>query len=122
MARYYKASLSPLAKQLRKHMTPWERKLWYLFLKTYQPPFRRQVTIGTFIVDFCCLRAKLIIELDGGGHYTPEQALRDGERTKYLEAQGFQVLRICNLDIDRNFSGACEAIDFAVKARMSTAT
>ena len=115
--RYYKKSLIPLASQLRRNMTPWERKLWYLFLREYRPAFRRQVAIGAYIADFCCTQAKLIVELDGGGHYTQEQILKDAERTKRLEAQGFQALRVSNLDIDHNFSGACEAIDLAVKAR-----
>ena len=120
MTRYYKSELLPLARQLRKNMTPWERKLWYLFLKTYRPAFRRQTAIGSYIADFCCLRARLVVELDGGGHFEQAQAEKDKVRTKFLEAQGFQVLRICNSDIDRNFSGACEAIDAAVRRRLKT--
>ena len=118
MTRYYKSDLLPLARQLRKNMTPWERKLRYLFLKTYRPAFRRQTAIGSYIAEFCCLRARLVIEPDGGGHF--EQAQAEKGKAKFLEAQGFQVLRICNPDIDRNSSGACEAIDAAVRRRRKT--
>ena len=62
----------PRARELRKNMTPWERKLWYQFLKDYPVKFLRQKCIDHFIVDFYCFQAKMVIELDGGGHYTPE--------------------------------------------------
>ena len=96
-------------------MTPWERKLWYTFLRTYPVRFRRQQAIGEYIVDFYCAQARLIVELDGGGHYTDVQAEKDKARTKALEGMNLSVLRICNLDIDRNFRGVCEYIDLAVK-------
>ena len=96
-------------------MTPWERKLWYDFLRNYPLRFQRQKAIGNYIADFYCAKARLILELDGGGHYTAEQALKDSLRTKDLEAMNLTVLRICNTDIDRNFSGVCEYIDLTVK-------
>ena len=96
-------------------MTPWERKLWYLFLRNYPLRFQRQKAIGNYIVDFYCAKAKLVVELDGGGHYTADQAQKDSLRTEELENMDLTVLRICNLDIDRNFSGVCEYIDSAVK-------
>ncbi len=99
-------------------MTPWERKLWYDFLRTYPIRFQRQKAIGNYIVDFYCAKARLVIELDGGGHYTPEQTSKDEVRTKELESMNLKVIRICNLDIDRNFSGVCEHIDSAVKASL----
>ena len=66
-------------------------------------------------VDFYCAWAKIVIELDGGGHYTAEQVEKDAIRTKALESMNLTVLRICNLEIDRNFTGVCEAIDLTVK-------
>ena len=114
MKEYNKANI-PLAKSLRKNMTPWERKLWFEFLRKYPIRFQRQKAIGNFIADFYCAKARLIIELDGGGHYTDEQMEKDRVRTKELEGMNLTVLRICNLDIDRNFSGICEFIDLAVK-------
>ncbi|MBQ8740681.1 MAG: endonuclease domain-containing protein [Clostridia bacterium] len=114
MKEYNKSNI-PLAKTLRKNMTPWERKLWYTFLKNYPIRFQRQKSIGNYIVDFYCAKAKLVVELDGGGHYTKEQIKKDNIRTKELEDMNLTVLRICNLDIDRNFSNVCEYIDLAVK-------
>ena len=114
MKDYNKENI-PLAKTLRKNMTPWERKLWYDFLRYYPVRFQRQKAIGNYIVDFYCAKARLVIELDGGGHYTAELARKDEMRTKDLESMNLTVVRICNLDIDRNFSGVCENIDLTVK-------
>ena len=114
MKTYNKDNI-PLAKALRKNMPPWERKLWYNFLRNYPVWFQRQKAIGNYIVDFCCAKARLVIELDGGGHYTAEQKEKDALRTKELESMGLTVLRICNVDIDRNFEGVSEYIDLAVK-------
>ena len=105
----------PLAKELRKNMTPWDRKLWYDFLRNYPVRFQRQKAIGNYIADFYCAKARLIIELDGGGHYTPEQAGNDEQRTKELNSMNLTVVRICNLDIDLNFCGVCEYVDRLVQ-------
>ena len=107
-----------LARTLRKEMTPWERKLWYCFLKSYPIRFQRQKCIGNFIVDFYCFQAKLVIELDGGGHYEPEKQKYDSLRTEELEKFGLKVIRFCNLDIDRNFYGVCTVIDKEVKSQL----
>ena len=106
------------ARELRKDMTPWERKLWYCFLKDYPVRFQRQKCIDNFIADFYCFRAKLVIELDGGGHYNSESAMKDAQRTKTLENYGLKVIRFCNTDIDRNFYGVCTVIDTEVKQRL----
>ena len=114
MKQYNKANI-PLAKQLRKNMTPWEQKLWYDYLRYYPIRFQRQKAIGEYIVDFYCAKARLVIELDGGGHYEPEQMTADLFRTQALERMNLKVLRICNLDVDKNFRGVCEHIDAAVQ-------
>jgi len=105
------------AKKLRKDMTPWERKLWYCFLKTYPIRFQRQKTIEHYIIDFYCAKARLAIELDGGGHYCTETKEKDNIRTRVLEEKGLKVLRFCNIDIDKNFYGVCTTIDFEIKQR-----
>ena len=102
MKAYNKQNI-PLAKQMRKNMTPWERKLWYDYL--------RQKVIGNYIADFYCAKARLVIELDGSGHYESKQKQYDLNRTEELERMNLTVLRICNMDIDRNFQGVCEYID-----------
>ena len=116
--RSYNRRNIPLAKQLRKNMTPWERKLWYEFLRGYPVRFQRQKAIGNYIADFYCARAKLVIELDGSEHYTQEQAESDAARSRELERMDMHVIRFSNLDIDRNFYGVCETIDAAVKGAL----
>ncbi|MBO5212027.1 MAG: endonuclease domain-containing protein [Clostridia bacterium] len=111
----YNKKIIPLAKALKKNMTPWERKLWYDFLCNYPVRFQRQKAIGNYIADFYCAKARLIIELDGGGHYTTEQRIKDKQRTNELNAMNLTVVRICNLDIDRKFRGVCEYVDRLVQ-------
>ena len=106
-----------IARKLRKEMTPWEKKLWFCFLRSYTVKFQRQKTIGSYIADFYCAKAGLVIELDGSGHYYPEAEKKDRIRTEKIEENGFMVIRFCNLDIDRNFYGVCTVIDETVKKR-----
>lgn len=99
---------NPHAKRLRLHATDAERLLWQR-LRSRQlagAKFRRQATIGPYIVDFVCLEAKLIIEADGGQH-SPE---RDAARTAWLESRGLRVVRFWNHDILQNIDGILEAI------------
>lgn len=119
MKPYNKENI-PLARELRRNMTPWERKLWYEYLRHYSVRFQRQKAIGNYIADFYCAKARLIVELDGGKHYSEEQTGKDRERTEALERMGLKVLRICNLDVDQNFQGVCEYIDRIVKESFLT--
>ena len=114
---YYDHKNKEFAVKLRKEMTPWERKLWYCFLKNYSVRFQRQKTFGPYIVDFYCASSKLAVELDGGGHYDPQAIEKDNIRTQKIDKHGIEVIRFCNLDIDDNFDGVCLAIDQAVKRR-----
>ena len=118
MPFYYSEKNKPLAQNLRKNMTKQERQLWYGFLSQYPLRFRRQRQFGSYIVDFYCGAAKLIIELDGGQHFTDEEMKKDNLRTAYLESIGLAVIRIPNNEIDRNFDGVCEWIDLQVKERL----
>ena len=111
----YNKDLIKRAKELRKTMTPWEIKLWTCFLRNYPVRFQRQKVIDNYIVDFYCAKARMVIELDGGGHYTEEQQKYDDERTEILKKYKLQVIRICNIDIDNNFDNVCEHIDREVK-------
>lgn len=106
------------AQKLRKNMTKEERHLWYDFLKTYPVQFKRQYSIGAYIVDFYCYKAKLVVELDGSQHCEPAQIEYDRKRTSYLQQQGLQVLRLSNRDVKEQFRPVCEAIDIAVRNRM----
>ena len=111
----YNKDLIKLAKANRKNMTPWEIKLWNYCLRDYPIRFQRQKVIDNYIVDFYCAKAHLVIELDGGGHYTEEQQEYDNKRTKILEKYGLKIIRICNVEIDNNFYNVCEYIDREVK-------
>lgn len=86
------------AKELRKNQTPAEQKLWSA-LRNDQlgVNFRRQHAIGPYIVDFVCIKKKLVIELDGGQHLEQEQY--DAERTAFLQSKGYRVLRFWNHDV-----------------------
>ena len=104
---YYDHKNVEFAKALRKEMTPWERKLWYCFLKTYSVRFQRQKTIKCYIADFYCASKKIIIEIDGGQHCDNE---KDKARDCYLRTRGFHVLRFWNNDILQNIDGCLEVI------------
>ena len=70
--------------------------------------------LAPYIVDFFCPSARLVIELDGGGHYEWAQYEYDRKRDFYLQRQNMRVLRFTNLDVDRNFSGVCTAIERSI--------
>ena len=106
------------ARRLRREMTPHERKLWYLFLRKYPVKFFKQRIIGSYIVDFYCSSAKLVIEIDGSQHYDIQGMEYDAHRSAILESFGLKVVRFSNRDIDRNFSSVCEQIDLIIKERL----
>ncbi|PBN44379.1 endonuclease domain-containing protein [Sphingobium sp. D43FB] len=104
--------ISPHASRLRRDMTDVERAVWAALrnrqLEGFK--FRRQATVGPFVVDFLCVEAALIIELDGGQH--SEEA--DRARTEFLEARGLSVMCFWNSDVVDNFDGVIEAIRMAL--------
>lgn len=98
------------ARRLRGKQTDVEQLLWYK-LRSRQIEdckFRRQHSIGQFIVDFACLEKKLIIELDGSQHF--DATTYDNKRTEYLQSEGFHVLRFWNNDVVNNLDGVLESI------------
>ena len=111
-------SLLPLARQLRREMTPHERKLWFLFLRTYPVKIYKQRIIRSYIADFYCASAKLVIELDGAQHFEADAAACDAKRDAAFRALGLCVLRFSNREIDREFPLVCERIDQVIKERM----
>ena len=119
MQRKHNKSIVPTAKMLRSNMTKEEKHLWYDFLRRYPVRFSRQKVLGKYIVDFYCAEAKLVIELDGSGHYTKEGKRYDEERTVFLEEYGLQVVRISNTEIHKNFRVVCEYIDYLVEQSLS---
>ena len=119
MQRKYNKEVVPTAKMLRKNMTKEEKHLWYDFLRTYPIRFLRQKVLGKYIVDFYCAEAKLVVELDGSGHYSEAGKQYDAERTAFLEEYGLTAIRIPNSEIHNNFRGICDYIDHTVKQSLS---
>jgi len=115
----HNSNLTSRAQKLRKNMTKEERRLWYEYLHDYPCRFRRQVTVGNYILDFYCATAKLAVELDGSQHYEPAELYYDKKRTEYLNSHGICVLRFSNLDVLENLRGVCQQIDMTVLERVS---
>ncbi len=103
------------AGELRREPTPAEQKLWAYLRgnKLNGVSFRRQHAIGNYIVDFCAIKQKLIIELDGSQHL--EQEEYDLERTAYLESQGYKVVRFWNNDVINDINSVIRAIDVTLR-------
>lgn len=103
----YNPNLKKYARELRKNMTDAERLLWSKIrrkqLKGKQ--FYWQKPIGNYIVDFYCPAAKLIIELDGGQHFTDEGKAKDKKRDAYLTNLGFRVKRYSDIEVLKNIEG-----------------
>ena len=93
-----------------------ERKLWSVLRRKNLAGFRfrRQQPIGPYIADFFCPAAKLIVELDGGQHADDRHRRKDEERTRWLAARGYRVIRIWNSDLKRNSTDVYEAIYLAL--------
>ena len=106
---------SPHAARLRRDQTDVEQRLW-LAVRARRLDglkFRRQATVGPFIVDFLCHEAALVVELDGGQHGDKV----DAARTRYLEQQGLKVLRFWNNEVIGNMEGVLETVLTAARAR-----
>ena len=113
------AELLDFARELRRNMTPQERHLWYDFLRNYEVNVYKQRIINNYIADFYCHAARLVIELDGSQHYTPEGRSYDEARTDIIEMYGIEVIRFANADVDDNFYGVCYVIDKKIKERIA---
>jgi very-short-patch-repair endonuclease len=103
---------NPRARHLRKSMTPQEVKLW-VHLRTWKPRgfhFRRQAPRDGYILDFVCLRNRVIVEVDGGQHNDRSHVMSDKARDAYFAEKGFRILRFWNNEIDENLEGALQTI------------
>ncbi len=103
------------ARAMRAAPTDAEKKLWWHL--RYRLPvegthFRRQVRLGRYIVDFASYKKRLVIEIDGGQH--AERSVADARRTRFLEAEGYRVLRYWNNDVLANVDGVLEDILHAI--------
>jgi very-short-patch-repair endonuclease len=110
------------ARKLRKTMTPQEVKLW-VHLRSWKTRgfhFRRQAPRQRYIVDFICLRYRLVIEVDGGQHNETLHSAHDRKREHRLSHEGFKVLRFWNNEIDESLQGVLETIDRELGQRTPT--
>ena len=110
------------ARALRKNSTDAERILWSE-LRDHRlngASFRRQVPIANYIADFVCHAAKLVIELDGGQHFSDGHEAADARRSATIEAKGFHVLRFSNHDVMTNRAAVLEVIATALAERTPT--
>ncbi|EOF4701746.1 endonuclease domain-containing protein [Klebsiella oxytoca] len=99
-----------LARQLKRSLTPAERRLWYLLRdrRFARYKFRRQHPVGPYILDFACCSVRLAIELDGGQH--DERSVYDARRTRWLQSQGWRVLRFWNNEFEHHEEAVMERI------------
>ena len=90
-------AISPHARLLRQRMTDAERTMWLQLRDRRLGGFKlkRQWTIGRYVVDFCCIEKRLIVEIDGGQHSFE----RDAHRTAALESTGYRVIRFWNNEV-----------------------
>ena len=108
----YDRNLRDRSRQLRKNMTAAERFLWSKIRGKQIKGcwFYSQKTIGEYIADFYCPRAKLVVEVDGGQHYNDENINYDRVRTEYMVGLGLRVLRFTNTEVLTNIEGVIELI------------
>lgn len=104
-------------KELRSRMPPAEIKLWgYLKNKNiFGLKFRRQYSVGKYIVDFYCPQLKLAIEIDGNSHFETGSAKQDNDRQAYIQSFGIRLLRFTNLEIYHNLENVLKTIETTIK-------
>lgn len=109
---YNRPEVKERRRALRKNMPPAEVMLWSKLrgknARGYE--FRRQYSIGMYIVDFYCTQVRLAIEIDGESHYREGSEDHDRKRQAYIESTGIQVLRFTNRDIYERMDGVLEMI------------
>lgn len=101
-----------IRRKLRSNMPRAEVLLW-MRLKGRQLgglKFRRQYSVGAYVVDFCCPSVKLVVEVDGETHLGQAAERLDADRQRAIEAVGFRVLRVFNTDVYNNIEGVLEQI------------
>jgi very-short-patch-repair endonuclease len=106
----------PRARALRKRLTDAERILWSR-LRCHHAGglhFRKQHPLGPYIADFVCLKARLVVEVDGVTHSTAEEIAHDRRRDAFLESRGWRILRVQNDDVYKDLYRVLDAIGHAI--------
>jgi len=111
------------ARRLRANATNAEEILWRHLRRSpvLGTHFRRQVPIGGYVADFACMAPRLVVEIDGSQHAEGPIAESDKERTRWLESEGYRVLRFWNNDVTQNIGGVLESIHLAISTTMEFA-
>ena len=106
-----------VARRLRRDQTDAEKLMWRYLRdrKCDGYKFRRQVPMGSYVVDFLCIDARLIVEIDGGQH--AEAVEKDAERMKYLESLGYLVIRFWNDEVISNIAGVFDSLTLTLSRR-----
>ena len=108
-----------MARRLRKKLTRAEALLWWRLNNEHADwLFRRQHPIGPYIADFACIAVRLVIEVDGATHGTPEEIEHDRRRTAFLEREGWRVIRFGNDEVIHNRVGVRNSIHGALLEQM----
>jgi len=109
------------ARRLRANTTGAEDILWRHLRRSpvLGTHFRRQVPIGRYVADFACMAARLVIEVDGSQHAEGPIAESDKERTRWLESEGYRVVRFWNNEITQNIEGVLESIHRSISPTMN---
>ncbi len=107
---------------LRRQPIPSEAKFWMLFRnRQYRGlKFRRQHSIGWYILDFYCSALHLAIEVDGESHLAVGRDVRDDQRQRWIEQQGIAIVRFLSSDVINNFEGVIERLDEVVNEIQNT--
>jgi len=117
MKLFNQTLLKEKRKELRNNATLSEKILWSKLKKgnVFNAKFRRQYSIGDYIVDFYCTELKLAIEIDGDSHFEEGAEKKDANRTKYLCEQGISIIRFTNNDVKKNLQQVLEEISKEVE-------
>src|SRR6266545_305997 len=104
------------ARRLRANATDTEARLWRHLRRAPMlgSHFRRQVPIGPYVADFACMAARLVIEVDGSQHGSEDGRVQDETRTRWLQKEGYRVLRFWNNDVTQNIQGVLETVHAAL--------
>ena len=102
-----------MRQELRKGQTDAERRLWNQLRNKQRRGYKffRQYGIGLYVADFYCPLLKLVIEVDGGQHYSEDGKIHDERRAEFLEGLGIRTIRFNNLDVLKNLEGVLESIE-----------
>lgn len=118
---YYSRQAKQFGRDLRKNQTQAEQVLWARIRRKQilNVQFYRQKPIDRYIVDFYCAAARLVIELDGSQHYTPDAMAYDAKRTELLESLGLKVIRFANHRVFFDVESVLAVIHAEVRERMN---